>query len=68
MSLTLQHSDAVEKIAFWLEAFDLTLSKKILTRDEVLHLELNYEASFVVHHVFLKRILSLDGVGHITVI
>lgn len=63
--LELDSLDVLPKIERLLEGLKLTVLNKKVVRDEDLKFELRFKAHPFVQHVFLKRLLVLDGVGQI---
>ncbi len=65
MTIQLTKPQALPVIDDMIHHFDITIDSKILTRKKNLYLELNYYTSPITQHLFLKRLLSLNGVGDI---
>jgi uncharacterized membrane protein YhiD involved in acid resistance len=65
MTIQLTKVHALPIIEDMLHHFEINVDSKTLTRKKNLYLELNYYTTPMTQHLFLKRLLSLHGVGDI---
>lgn len=68
ISLELDNADVVLEIEPLLDQFKFKMKDKVLVRDDVIRLELRYDSHPIAHHLFLKRVYSIDAIGKIVVI
>jgi len=66
-SINIQISDpsVLEVIDDMIDKFELLIEQKNLKRKEALFFELSYRCNSISHHLFIKRLLSLKGLGDI---
>lgn len=65
LSIEISAVQALTKIEDMIRKFDLRVENKVLSREKNMILTISYLTSPLTHHLFLKRVLSLQGVGDI---
>jgi putative Mg2+ transporter-C (MgtC) family protein len=65
VSLEIFNPDVLDEIDYFLSHYEMSVDQKQLSRQKGLHLDLTYSAAPLMHHVFLKKLLALQGVGHV---
>lgn len=65
LSIEVSAIQSLTKIEDMIKQFDLRVENKVLTREKNLILTMSYLTSPLTHHLFLKRMLSLQGIGDI---
>jgi putative Mg2+ transporter-C (MgtC) family protein len=63
ISLSLSRISALTEIEDMLDKFEITVDKKALRKDELLHLDMTYSAAPLANYFFLKRIYQMPGIG-----
>jgi hypothetical protein len=63
--LDLNSQDVLPEVERLIEGLNLSVLNKKLIRDDSLKLEFSFRSHPFVQHVFLKRLLVLEGVGQI---
>ena len=57
--------EALDTLSDMIEKFQLNVSNKLLERKDSLYLSLSYSSTPMAHHLFLKRVFHLKGLGKI---
>jgi hypothetical protein len=65
MHIDIDSEDVIQPLEELIQSLKLKVTKKELTRDSGYHLDLQFEAPFLVQHVFIKRLYALEGLGRI---
>lgn len=63
--IDIESEDAIQPLESLIDSLKLNVVKKELVKDSGYHLDLQFEAPFMVQHVFIKRLYSLEGLGRI---
>lgn len=63
--IDIESEDAIPTLDSLIYSLNLKVTKKELVRDSGYQLDLHFEAPFLVQHVFIKRLYSLEGLGRI---
>jgi hypothetical protein len=65
VQIDIESEDAILPLESLIDSLKLRVIKKELTKDAGYHLSLQFEAPFLVQHVFIKRLYALEGLGRI---
>ncbi len=65
VSMEIADPDVLSEIDLIIGHTEISVDSKILSRKKRLHLDINYYATPLSQHVFMKRILTLRGVGQV---
>ena len=65
INIQISDPDTLEMIDDMIDKFELLIDQKNLKRKNGLFFELSYRCNSISHHLFLKRLLSLKGLGDI---
>jgi len=65
VSIEVKKHYAIEKIEQLIERFDISITNKMMVKSDTIHIDINYHATPLSHHLFLRRILSLKGIGDV---
>lgn len=63
LSMEIKKVKALEKIDEIFRVFKIEIRNKSLTRKDRVILDINYKATPLRHHLVMKRLLKLKGVG-----
>ncbi len=64
-TIEIKKLNALEKIEAMLNTFDLIVYKKNLIKKDRIYLELQYSATALTNHIFIKRLFETKGLGSI---
>jgi putative Mg2+ transporter-C (MgtC) family protein len=65
MQIEITEPKVLETIGDMMKSLDLVVYRKKILRVDDLMLELSYSAPPLVHHIFFKRLIQLEGLGDI---